>query len=405
MQKDALAPRYARQFGCTGPRCPDNCCQENWTISIDHGTYQLYRLDPQLGKLMQPYLQENNDLATKDFYPATLKQNIKTGGCDLQEKSGFCKIHKEFGINALSHTCAVYPRQYQPLGPDQLLSMNESCPEVARHLIEDQDALELEFGAVYAWDRLILVDQTEFNDAYHNRYALLQGLITILRYRAISLEKRLFICSLLVQRAERVIAEGQASELSMQDLLDLFSQLINEGYFDQQAALLKEKNDGALGLFIFSRLLDFPSKKGKFKEALDQVTSGLGIHDHKKLHIDHIQALDKARKKHLSSLEKQYPWMLENIVVNWVLFDLFPIHKERIKDGWLSITTRYLLLRSLLSGMGAAKKGLKKEDVIHLTYLFGRQVSSAPQRIASLQLELINKKFDDPASFVRALSF
>lgn len=403
MQKELLAPKYAQEFMCTGPKCPDNCCQENWTINIDPATYKLYNAHPELSRLMQPYLQLNKNLTTKEQTPAFLKQNAKTGGCDLQEASGLCKIHKQFGIKALSSTCAIYPRQYQPLGIDQMLVMTESCPEVARRLVEDADALALDLAPLEVWDRLVLKGETEFNSDYHRRYELLQGLLTLLRYQSISLEMRLFVATLMIQRAEKILQEGDASELSMNDLLALFSDLINQGYFDKQVLLLKETEAGGLPMVILESLLGMNFKQNRFVDEIGKVLLGLGIQGKKDINTQTLDRLQQARSEYLGSLEKTHPWMLENVLVNWLLFTLFPIKKQRISDGWLDITTRYLLLRTLLSGLGAYQQKLSPDDASHLIYLFGRNISSS-SKLQKLQLALVGKNLHQPAALVHALN-
>lgn len=403
MQKDLLAPKYAQEFMCTGPQCPDNCCQENWTINIDPATFQFYKLHPELSKLMQPYLRVNHDLATQQETPAFLKQNAKTGGCDLQEANGLCKVHKKFGINALSSTCAVYPRSYHPLAGDQLLVMTESCPEIARKLIEDPDALELDLAPLEVWDRYIMKDQTEFNSDYQRRFQLLQGLLTLLRYRDISFEMRLFVATLLIQRAEKLLEEGDASELSMPDLLNLFADLVNQGYFEKQVLLLKETPAGGLPLVILENLLGMQIKQNRFHQEIGKLLLGLNIQAKTDIHTRKLDQLEQARLNYLAPLEASHPWMMENIFVNWLMLTLFPIKKKRISDGWLDLTTRYLLLRTLFSGIGAYQKQLTAKDAARITYLFGRNISSS-SKLQKLQLDLVGQNLHQPAALVHALS-
>lgn len=402
MQKELLAPRYAQEFMCTGPKFPDDCCH-GWTVSIDPATLQIYTTHPDISRLVQPFLKNNSDLATKDSAPASLKMKPENEQCELQDTSGLCTIQKQFGAEALSSTCALYPRIYHSLGDDNLVIMNESCPEVARCLAEDPDALALDLAPVETWDRLILKNQTEFNSDYQRRYQLLQGLLTLFRYQKISLEMRMFVATLLIQRAEKLLEEGDSSEVSMNDLLALFSDLINEQYFDKQVLMLKESEVGGLPLVILQNLLGMPQKAGRFQEEISKIKTGLGIKETADINSNTLKKLEQARRDYLCSLEKSHPWLLENLLVNWLLTSLFPINKKRISDGWLDLTTRYLLIRTLLAGLGAHQQQLTIDDATRLIYLFARNVNSNPIKLQNLQLALVGKNLNQPAALVHAL--
>lgn len=402
MQKELLTPKYAQEFMCIGPKCPDDCCH-GWSVSVDPATFFSYNTHPELSKLVQPFLKINQNLTTKEHTPAYIKQKPNRGPCELQAANGLCKIHSQFGANALSSTCAVYPRNFSALGSEQLMVMNESCPEVARKLIEDPNALELDLAPLEVWDRLILKDQTEFNSDYQRRFQLLQGLLTLLRHREINLEMRIFIATLLIQRAEKLLEEGDASELSMNDLLAMFSDLVNQDYFEKQVMLMKDQPKSGLPLVILESLLVVKQKDEAFNQDLGKVLLGLNIHTKQDINTSALNRLEAARQQYLGDLEKAHPWMLENILVNWLLFSLFPINKQRISDGWLNLTTRYLLLRSILSGVGAFQQKLTTEDAINLTYRFGRRVGSS-SILHKLQLDLVGRNLNQPAALVYALN-
>ena len=51
-------------------------------------------------------------------------------------------VHKRLGVNALSKTCAIYPRSYRTYKNDVHNSLNISCPEVVRLLLSEPDAMK-----------------------------------------------------------------------------------------------------------------------------------------------------------------------------------------------------------------------------------------------------------------------
>ena len=406
MKKELLAPKYAREFVCTGPKCPEDCCAENWTVTIDAATYRLYQTDPKLSALVMPHLQLNKDSTTQAINPATMKPLPKGGGCPMQLASGLCNIHKQFGEGALSGTCAVYPRTYKPLGTDQLLSMVDSCPEVTKALLSDPNAMQLEFGEVNVWDRMILSDETEFNTDYQERYQLLQGLLSILQYRQLPFEMRLFVCSLLIPRADQLLepanSESANPKQTMQQLLQHFYTLIDEGYFATQAKQLASQEPSALDLVILKDLMKEKNQKNAFAQLLAKTLLSLGVNSSTEITENTVTKLASLRLEWLTPFEEKHPHALENVVVNWLLQSLFPINSVKLADGWLNLTTRYLLLRTLLIGNAAANKGLSLDAAIHCVYRFGRNLSSSKQ-LERLLLELVGKGQNQPAAFIRSL--
>ncbi|HKM16044.1 MAG TPA: flagellin lysine-N-methylase [Marinospirillum sp.] len=411
MKKKLLAPKYAREFVCTGPKCPEDCCAENWTVTIDAATYRLYQTDPKLSALVMPYLQPNKDSTTQAINPATIKPLPKVGGCPMQLASGLCSIHKQFGEGALSGTCAVYPRTYKPLGTDQLLSMADSCPEVTRALLNDPNAMQLEFGEVNVWDRMILSDETEFNTDYQERYQLLQGLLSILQYRQLSFEMRLFVCSLLIPRADQLLEQVNSESANpepanpkqtVQQLLQHFYTLLDEGYFATQAKQLASKEPSALDLVILKDLMQEKNQKNAFAKLLAKTLLSLGVSSSTEINENTVTKLASLRLEWLTPFEDKHPHALENIFVNWLLQSIFPINSVKLADGWLNLTTRYLLLRTLLIGNATANKGLNLDTATYCIYRFGRNLSSSDQ-LKRLLLELVGKGQNQPAAFIRSL--
>ena len=398
MQRDALAPKYVRDFQCTGSKCPDNCCH-SWNVAVDPETLRGYRTNPALIPLMQDKLIDNRDLGTKENNPAYIKLDPATNKCSLQEASGLCKLQKDFGEAALCVTCDNYPRSYKILGDDLTVTLADSCPEAARLLITDPDAMELEFAPLTLSNKPKAYQIAEAEN-HAERYQLLQALITLLRYREISLEMRLFIAGLLVQRAQTLLEEG--GDTSMQDLCNLFFELVGQGYFQQQAKELQKTNDGALGLVILNVLVKENPQQSAFKEEVQMALKGLNMKGRKPADQEQLDKLQQAWKKHLKPLYKKHSVGLENLIVNWLVRDFFPIQSKNLYDGWANILARYLLLRTLIAGIALQQKKFEKKDLIRLTYRFGRGVTHS-QLLNKLMLELAGRNLKSNTAFARAL--
>lgn len=86
------------QFNCLMDKCPDNCCDEDWLISVDNPTYELYQ---EIG------IRDLDAKVTKEEPHVIIKQN---GKCPFITSDGLCLIHKELGEDFLGNTCKSYPR-------------------------------------------------------------------------------------------------------------------------------------------------------------------------------------------------------------------------------------------------------------------------------------------------------
>lgn len=130
------APRYVAQFRCLADRCPDTCCAG-----------QVVRLAPSdVTRLRSvtdasPELEARYRLAVfEEPQGTTLRMN---GGCAFMDADKLCSVVKRFGQRPLPDTCMLYPRSLTYL-PDQVeIRATAGCPEIARLLVEDPQALEL----------------------------------------------------------------------------------------------------------------------------------------------------------------------------------------------------------------------------------------------------------------------
>ena len=127
----ALKPRYLEDFQCTGPACPDNCCNR-FTVLVDPKTLEKYETEaPEL-----------LDFVTeKEGIGKVLAFDKETGCCPKMEE-GSCTIHAERGSDFLTDVCHLYPRITRKLGEEIVMSGTVSCPEIARLALFAEDAFD-----------------------------------------------------------------------------------------------------------------------------------------------------------------------------------------------------------------------------------------------------------------------
>ncbi len=140
-----IAPRYAERFQCIGPECEDTCCA-GWEVLIDASHYKKLkrRMDasPEERADFRRGIRRNRGSDKSDAKFALIVLDDRAE-CGFFGQDRLCSVHKRYGSELLSDTCAIYPRHVALAGARVELTARISCPEVARQLLLSNDALEL----------------------------------------------------------------------------------------------------------------------------------------------------------------------------------------------------------------------------------------------------------------------
>lgn len=117
-----IKTEYFDNFRCLMDKCKDNCCDENWIISIDDETYNLYK---------SLNIHNFDNKISPDTH-TIIKDN---GKCPFILENGLCYWHKEFGEDYLSNTCKSYPRFVSSYGDLYVENIGLSCPASAQWIV------------------------------------------------------------------------------------------------------------------------------------------------------------------------------------------------------------------------------------------------------------------------------
>ena len=117
---------YYDQFRCIADRCPDSCCKE-WNVLVDETSAALYRSLPgDLGNRLRQVLTDKDNRTY---------MTIENGRCPMWRTDSLCRIQAELGEAALCQTCRDFPRLTHDYGDFVEYTLELSCPEVARILL------------------------------------------------------------------------------------------------------------------------------------------------------------------------------------------------------------------------------------------------------------------------------
>lgn len=126
-------PRYMERFHCIGPDCERTCCS-HWTVPVDEGTYKAFRRVPD---------RDARALLTDGLTKTRELKMTEDGRCHFLEEDGLCVIHRQFGHGMLPRVCGTFPRGLGWGEDGRELHASASCPEVARQMLFDPQALEI----------------------------------------------------------------------------------------------------------------------------------------------------------------------------------------------------------------------------------------------------------------------
>lgn len=140
-----IMPRYLQRFACIGSACEETCCS-GWRVPVDEKHYKKLKAvmdrDP---KERERFRRAHHRVRGAEKSPANYALLVLDDhqACQLLDAERLCSVHRTYGADVLSNTCAFYPRSIQEFESRQEMTATLSCPEIARQALLHDDALEL----------------------------------------------------------------------------------------------------------------------------------------------------------------------------------------------------------------------------------------------------------------------
>jgi lysine-N-methylase len=133
-----ITMNYMEDFTCIGSDCEQNCCT-GWNVDLKKEEAEsLKHLIETHAALGESFADSIVTIGERNIIKMT-----PSGACSFQEDSGLCAIQSAAGEDALSITCAIYPRWVNQIGHRVELTAKTSCPELARQLLLKDNATEI----------------------------------------------------------------------------------------------------------------------------------------------------------------------------------------------------------------------------------------------------------------------
>ncbi|EKN4005344.1 flagellin lysine-N-methylase [Yersinia enterocolitica] len=142
-------PDFMETFSCVGSACREHCCKGQ-SVTLDRNRYQKYIKSPYADIKRIAINQISVTQASLASWANIHPDN--QGNCPFLDEQQLCQIHKHTGPNALSNSCATYPRVEHIYKNQKIKSMSLSCPEVTRKVLFSPEALILRFSTIHQYD-------------------------------------------------------------------------------------------------------------------------------------------------------------------------------------------------------------------------------------------------------------
>lgn len=364
-------PLYLQTFKCIGGDCEDNCCI-GWDVDIDQVTYEKYQrvTQPQMKREFQRFVKKNPHMAHPSINYAfvVLTEQKK---CSFLNADHLCMIQKHLGETFLSNVCDSFPRITNRIDGNVERFATASCPEVARMLVFNPEAMNL--IDVKDPNQLPLITYDLKQNAKSFRGKLLQHLLEV-RNRCVSF-----------------IDEEE----------DLTVALYKMGHYLTHLASLEM--NGTLGVMshwkaplIGPAVLHRNPVITPIHDALIEHLIEMGIGDSPR----YVAMTERAKKGDVSmgasrliQLFADHPHVLKNYFKNHLYKNLFPFSEgANVEEGYQLLLVRYGIIIRQLIGLAGSDDVFGLKEIAEYLQVFSKVIEHHKHFEAEMMIVLKKKR-------------
>ncbi len=388
-------PKFVTDFQCVGSACIDTCCQ-GWNIIFDKESTNKYLKSPVI-EIRSVAAEAIVMLKKSHAHWSRVKFNDQNV-CHYMDENKLCRVHATMGAEALSPTCAIYPRVAQHFTHEQNNTLQLSCPEATKLLLTSKDAMEFS-----SREKL----QKNYSNAPpSNQYQKLMNLMSLHLINAsqAQTEQGLYAIASLLLMAEK---NPQHAE-SLESYFDGLMHSIENGDIAQQIAALE--SNYALQWSLLLRLQTY-IRLCKPTRSLER----LRCHVLRLLHVQtdeikdndisaNMQRLDRAWQNIVQPWLNERPHMMRNYMMYRLYSDQFPhsVSKSAMSALYLH-TAEWFLIKSMIAAAAEIDGKIGEKVIIDIIYSFHSVTkhSTAAEIVFMRQIEKV--KLNDDLSLLYLL--
>jgi lysine-N-methylase len=369
-----LVPSYWERFNCIGGACEANCCEADWRINIDKGTYNLYRniKDPDFKKTLPDRIKRYKGDNVTDSNYAYIVLDEK-GHCSYLQ-DGMCSIQLKYGFKYLGVTCLIFPRKQPRKFGDNLESvLSMACPEAIRVGLfpeEPMTFMEIELEKTHSKSLAALPPygfDYKTNPLAKHAVIIREACITIMQARRLPVSERIFAIGIMLGKLREASDVGNweaAPAIALN-----YVEMVLTGKFD---GLLSSFADNAAAKAtikskLFNSALKLDENKYLFPDfipCVEKFAEKLGKKPEDISHFELSEMIEKGAALYWNEFLEKRGHILENYFVNHIFGSAFPFAVSLgIEHQILFLAEAYALLRLLLCASAPADYGITDESL------------------------------------------
>ena len=334
-----IIPKYMTLFKCIGGACEDNCCI-GWDVDIDKTTYLKYKnvSHPQMKRELEKYIHINEDVYDESVNYAFAVLNTHKE-CSFLNADRLCMIQKHLGESYLSNVCSNFPRMTHKIDAVVERSATPSCPEIARLLLLDPEAMTFVETPTPKALPLLTYKIKQKDPAFRNSLVsslmpIRNACLSMVHGVNTSIEVDLKNIGILIDRLMKLERTHQLAQT--QEVIDTFMSDLqrntplqaqpNHLYDDTQMASMMTFSEEIKEVLIASGISD--SKRFvEFNEMTNTAVTENGIHKYEQFTSTH-------------------PYFLKNLFANHIFKGLFPFSEgDNPEEAYWLLLSRFALIK------------------------------------------------------------
>lgn len=398
-QLQIIEPEYVQRFSCVGSACRDHCCKR-WSITLDKKTYNKYikSQDPKIKQIAVA----NIDINKKDHAKwATIRLN-KDQNCPYLDEQSLCNVHKRLGPEALSRTCATYPRIDREYKQETQKSLTLSCPEAARQVLFNPTALNMSTSTI------IRAEYAKVAEAQLEGRLINLFCANLLMPEQEQIEQNLYSVTSFLLHYQKLTGDTESKLVSMEAAYEHLMGKLHSG--DVAGYLAELPYNGHLQWQLLIRLqqfiTEFPGSRGRetlFIYLAKLIKNLVNDFDNEQVN-EKMQQLGHVWNTQALPFFQQQPHILRNYFLYRLHHDQFAINSNMplLKLLYLLIVD-FFFIKSLISAHLQHDGVLTEDVVIDIFYSYHVFRQHTPLATEQFISEIDKVKVNDDLSLLQLL--
>lgn len=375
--KKVIQPTYYEAFICDPQQCKETCCAR-WQIEIDRETCLHYVNSSHLRiqKIAQEWIEIQPDaISDEEFAMIQMRKDMT---CPFLNQDRLCQIVLELGPEALSKTCASFPRVLKQYEEHVERGMVMSCSVACQLALRNPAGIEFQEKTIEQdLTALHFQDMRHFSGSVRKDFWELRAdMIAIMKNRKWDLNERIFrIGARIAPKEMKTIPDGSA-DVQFYHLNQLLSMKFQKGdsirfFSDRYIDCLMQTLD------VFGSLME--SEQGTF--------------------------FQEQERKRVNPLLERLGYLFENYWVNYLfVFGEDFLLGENRWEAYLRMALLFGLMRLNVVGLAAGKEALSEESILKLIQSMEKTFVPDQQYYQIALKYLREQKLDDAAGIASLIT-